>query len=46
MEIINYVPNFACEIADLFHDSVHEITRSHYSKEAIEAWAPTPPDYI
>jgi len=45
MEIINYMPKFAHEIADLFHDSVHEMACSHYSKEALEAWAPTPPDY-
>ena len=45
MEIINYMPKYAHEIADLFHDSVHEIGRSYYSKEEIEAWAPTPPDY-
>lgn len=45
MEIVNYLPKYAHEITDLFHDSVHEIGRSHYTKEEIEAWAPTPPDY-
>lgn len=45
MEIINYMPKYAHEIADLFHDSVHYIGRFHYTKEEIEAWAPTPPDY-
>jgi len=46
MKIINYEPCYAHEIADLFHDSVHQTARSYYSKEAIEAWAPTPPDYL
>ena len=45
MEIINYMSHYAREITDLFHNSVHEIARSLYSKEDIEAWAPTPPDY-
>jgi ribosomal protein S18 acetylase RimI-like enzyme len=45
MEIIDYMPKYAHEIADLFHDSVHEIGRNYYTKKEIEAWAPTPPDY-
>lgn len=40
------MPKYAHEIADLFHNSIHETALSHYSKEAIEAWAPTPPDYL
>ena len=35
----------ADEIANLFHDSVHSIVSDRYRAEALEAWAPTPPDY-
>ena len=45
MEIIDYVPKYAHEIADLFHDSVHQVADSYYTEEELEAWAPTPPDY-
>ena len=45
MEIIHYLPQYAHEIADLFHDSVHAIAFPQYTQEEIEAWAPIPPDY-
>ncbi len=45
MEIRPYQESDCFEIADLFHDSVHAIDHSLYSKEQLEAWAPTPPDY-
>lgn len=33
------------EITDLFHGAVHSISPDFYSKEQLEAWAPTPPNY-
>lgn len=33
------------KIADLFHGSVHSISTYVYSKEQLEAWAPTPLNY-
>lgn len=45
MEIRSYQDSDYVEIADLFHDSIHAIDKSIYSKEELEAWAPTPPDY-
>lgn len=45
MKIIIYEPTYAREITDLFHDTVHKIACSHYTKEQTEAWAPAPPDY-
>ncbi len=45
MRIRHYEPSDAREIADLFHDAIHAIGNEHYSREQVEAWAPTPPDY-
>ena len=45
MKIIDYIPEYSHEIADLFHASVHAIDGYYYSKQELEAWAPTPPDY-
>lgn len=45
MYIRSYQPSDYIEIANLFHKSVHAIKQSFYSKEELEAWAPTPPDY-
>jgi putative acetyltransferase len=45
MEIRNYRDSDYVEIADLFHNSIHAIPTSIYSKEKLEAWSPTPPDY-
>lgn len=45
MKIIEYIPERAVEIADLFHHSIHSIDTSVYSTEQQEAWAATPPDY-
>lgn len=45
MEIRSYRNSDYVEIADLFHDSVHAIDDSYYTKAQLEAWAPTPPDY-
>lgn len=45
MRIRNYEPSDAREIADLFHDAIHAIGTESYSREQVEAWAPTPPDY-
>jgi putative acetyltransferase len=32
--------------SDLFHDSVHAISKSLYTTEQLEVWAPTPPSYL
>lgn len=48
MKPIAIVPyNFRsfCEIADLYHASVHAIDPSIYTEKQQEAWAPTPPNY-
>jgi len=45
MEIKSYSSEWALEIADLFHQSVHAIDPAIYTPEQKEAWAPTPPDY-
>lgn len=45
MEIKSYSAEWAIEIADLFHQSVHAIDPSVYSPEQKEAWSSTPPDY-
>ncbi len=45
MEIRHYKIDEARQIADLFHDAVHDIGGDKYSVEQLEAWAPTPPDY-
>jgi len=45
MEIKSYSAEWAIEIADLFHQSVHAIDPLIYSPEQKEAWAVTPPDY-
>ena len=45
MYIRAYQPSDFIEIANLFHKSVHAIHPSLYSKEELEAWAPTPPNY-
>lgn len=45
MEIRDYRPTDFREITDLFHKTVHSISTSIYSKEALEAWAPSPPNY-
>ena len=43
--ITEYQSNYAREIADLYHFSVHAIHDAIYTAEQKEAWAPTPPDY-
>ena len=45
METRSYQDSDYVEIADLFQDSVYAIDTSVYSKEELEAWAPTPPGY-
>ncbi|MBJ7536267.1 GNAT family N-acetyltransferase [Marinomonas sp. C1424] len=45
MIIQHFKTSDAKAIADLFHGSVHSISLEIYSKEQLEAWAPTPPDY-
>ena len=45
MEIRDYAPAYAVEIAKLFHCAVHAIDTQIYSPEQQEAWAPTPPDF-
>ncbi len=45
MDIKSYAAEWAIEIADLFHQSVHAIDPSVYTPEQKEAWAATPPDY-
>ena len=45
MQIRDYQNSDYVEIADLFHDSVHAISTSFYSRDELEAWAPTPTDY-
>ena len=46
MLIRDYQPEDADEIADLFHDCVHAIDSPDLSRAQLEAWAPTPPDYV
>lgn len=46
MNIRDYQTEDADEIADLFHDCVHAIESPDYSPAQLEAWAPTPPDYL
>ena len=45
MKIVDYTPERAVEIADLFYHCIHSIDTSGYSSEQQEGWAPTPPDY-
>jgi len=45
LEIKSYSAEWAIEVADLFHQSVHAIDPSVYTPEQKEAWASTPPDY-
>ena len=45
MDIRDFVASDSRDIADLFHDSVHGISTDLYSREQLEAWAPSPPDY-
>jgi len=46
MDIKSYSDEWALEIADLFHQSVHAIDPAIYTSEQKGAWAPTPPDYV
>ena len=46
MEIQDYAPAFARQIAELFHRAVHAVDPGIYTPEQQEAWAPTPPDYV
>ena len=46
LKIRLYQPGDAREIADLFHDAIHAIGPEYYLPELLEAWAPTPPDYV
>lgn len=43
--LTHYFPEYARDIADLFHSSIHAIDETIYTAEQKEAWAPTPPDY-
>jgi putative acetyltransferase len=45
MKIRNYRAPDYIEIADLFHGAVHGISNDIYSAPALEAWAPSPPNY-
>lgn len=45
MNIRNYRLSDAVEIAKLFHGAVHAIDCTAYTKEDLEAWAPTPINY-
>ena len=45
MHIRNYKESDVHEIATLFHESVHAIKSEVFSKEQLEAWSPSPPDY-
>ena len=40
MEIRAYEKKDANEIVHLFHETVHSVNRSDYSREQVEAWAP------
>ncbi len=44
MRIRNYEARDALEIVRLFFKTVRSVNRAHYSKEQVEAWAPTVPD--
>lgn len=45
INIHDYSPDFAAEIADLFHRAVHAVDPNIYTRAQQEVWAPTPPDY-
>lgn len=45
MEIIDYSSDHAEEIAELYHSTIHSISKKYYSPEQLEAWAKTLPDY-
>jgi|SRR6516165_1257077 putative acetyltransferase len=44
MHIRPFQTNDAPGLAALFHASVHEIGRRHYSAAQVSAWSPAPPD--
>lgn len=45
MHIQKYQSGDYKKIADLFQGTVHSVCSSEYSREELEAWAPTPVDY-
>lgn len=45
MKIRKYKSTDYKEIADLFYETIHSVCVNDYSKEELEAWAPTPIDY-
>jgi putative acetyltransferase len=45
MQIQAYTQGRSKQVVDLFHRSVHAISRDIYSDKQKQAWAPTPPDY-
>lgn len=45
MRIGKYKAEYARQVTDLFHDTIHATASADYTPEELEAWAPTPMDY-
>ncbi|EHQ05728.1 GNAT family N-acetyltransferase [Leptonema illini] len=45
IQIIDYSPTMAHQIADLFHASIHRVACRDYTAEELAVWAPFPIDY-
>jgi putative acetyltransferase len=46
MQIVAYKQEYAEQITDLFHDTIHQVCSEDYTTEELDAWAPTPMDYV
>lgn len=44
MHVRPFSPQDAQALAELFHRSVHQVARRHYSQDQVEAWSPAPMD--
>jgi putative acetyltransferase len=45
MQIVAYIQEYAEQITDLFHDTIHQVCSEDYTAEELDVWAPTPMDY-
>jgi putative acetyltransferase len=45
MQIVVYIQEYAEQITDLFHDTIHQVCSEDYTTEELDVWAPTPMDY-
>lgn len=43
--LVEYTPDKAMEVIELFQGAVHDVGKQYYNTEQLEAWSPTPPDY-